>query len=626
VSKYIGLPGEDAYLMGGPPWARQYGTHCCAEFDMNEADKNQTGVLANPSMSKIVDWFDGEYQTTGRANGQGEGEFSSNAPYVWDSTTGQQIDRWPSNAGVVAGGEEFKGKTAASADLTHFVFSSNVVFSPEGLPGDVYDNDTDTGAIKVVSLAEDGSNLTSLTPLKVSENGSHILMTTGEGLCSGVQQTATSCGSGELYMRVADTSSYAIAPDHSVNFIGMTADGSEVYFTSTQKLIPADLDTSNDLYMWSAEKAERHEPPLTLVSVGDHGTAGNVDGCSASWTTKCSIVPIVFTDPATAGYTDLQGGLGGNGVSDSYIAAKSGDIYFYSPEQLDGVKGVPNSQNLFVYRNGQVQFVASLTPGHVCTEDQFSPICSNGPVARMDVSPDGRHMAFITASQLTSYESDGHTEMYSYEPETGSLICVSCVPDGEAPTYDVFGSLNGLFMADDGRTFFFTEQALVPRDTNRSEDVYEFVEGRPQLITTGIGAGYATAFGIIGVVTSPGLVGVSANGTDAYFATYEHLVGQDENGQELKIYDARSGGGFPFSAPLPGCAAADECHGAGSSAPSPLTAGSGAELGSRGNAQSSPRHRRKKHHTKAEHRRRSIHHGMPRHLQAPHQRGVGRNG
>ena len=59
-------------------------------------------------------------------------------------------------------------------------------------------------------------------------------------------------------------------------------------------------------------------------------------------------------------------------------------------------------------------------------------------------------------------------------------------------------------------------------------------------------------------------MGVSPNGVDVYFSTYDTLVPQDENGAFLKFYDARTGGGFDFTPESPPCEAADECHGAGS--------------------------------------------------------------
>jgi hypothetical protein len=162
-------------------------------------------------------------------------------------------------------------------------------------------------------------------------------------------------------------------------------------------------------------------------------------------------------------------------------------------------------------------------------------------------------------------------------------------------------------MSDDGRTFFTTSDALVPQDTNETEDVYEYVESRPQLISSGTSAANGE-FGFIGIETFPGLVGVSADGTDVYFATFDVLVGQDQNGEEMKIYDARSGGGFPFVNPPPSCAAADECHGAGTPAMEAPSNGSGAKLGAGNFPQEAKTHQKtqkkhKRHHKKRHHKR-----------------------
>ena len=101
-------------------------------------------------------------------------------------------------------------------------------------------------------------------------------------------------------------------------------------------------------------------------------------------------------------------------------------------------------------------------------------------------------------------------------------------------------------MTNDGRTFFTTEDALVHADTNDAQDVYEYVDGRPQLITAGHRRDPRSGRRhLLGCSNPPGLVGVSADGTDVYFSTYDTLVRQDHNGLFLKFYDARAGGGFP---------------------------------------------------------------------------------
>ncbi len=43
---------------------------------------------------------------------------------------------------------------------------------------------------------------------------------------------------------------------HDVDYVGMTADGSKVYFTSEEQLTTEDPDTQLDLYMWSDGEEE----------------------------------------------------------------------------------------------------------------------------------------------------------------------------------------------------------------------------------------------------------------------------------------------------------------------------------------------------------------------------------
>jgi hypothetical protein len=105
----------------------------------------------------------------------------------------------------------------------------------------------------------------------------------------------------------------------------------------------------------------------------------------------------------------------------------------------------------------------------------------------------------------------------------------------------------------------------------------------------------------------PGLVGVNNDGTDLYFATFDVLTAEDHNGNFLKFYDARVNGGFAQSTPVPPCSAAEECHGAGSSAPTLPTQGTAAGI-SGGNAkhQAAAKHRHKaKKHKKAAKRHRA---------------------
>ena len=670
VTKYVGLPSNEVAIDGGPPmgppvsagvvgvgltgiWGPQIGRANESNGEAPFPDKIQNDVLTDPAMDTFVDWDDGVL----------EGGGASNAPYVW-SAEGQFLDRWPTNLATVPGGNlngpegevptppgthaldcpsipghganNCPGDVTASSDLSHFVFATEwSPFAPGGQvtpPGSVYDNDTATGTVEIVSKLAGGGPIPSQStdesgdPLQipaVSGDGSHILMAAaGTGPCGANQcppvdpclaygeDPAPRCQMqpSNLYMRVDDSLTYDVSEGHDVTYVGMTPDGSKVYFTSSEHLTSEDLDHGGtSLYMWSEQGAVAGKP-LTLISKGnnpgDPGEPGNSADCNVSFTSECGVV--TYSDVS---YCSLFGGAGGNCHSDNSIAAETGDIYFFSPEQLDGSRGLPNQENLYDYRDGKVQYVTTLTTGPYCYSSPIPDLtdnaCTDTPIARMQVTPSDSHMAFLTASPVTQYNNAGHLEMYTYNPSTRTIVCVSCNPSGTAATSNVEASKDGLFMTDDGRTFFSTEEALVHEDTNRGEDVYEYVNGRPQLITPGTGeSGTAEGTEEADAQSSPGLIGVSANGTDVYFSTVDTLVPEDHNGLFIKFYDARADGGFSAPPPPPSCEAADECHGAGSEPLPSLKEGTGVALGNRGNfgPQSSTRPKRK--HVRRSHRRR----------------------
>jgi hypothetical protein len=290
--------------------------------------------------------------------------------------------------------------------------------------------------------------------------------------------------------------------------------------------------------------------------------------------------------------------------TDYPIATDSADVYFYSPETLDAsAEGIKGARNLYVYRNGGIQLVSTLSTD------------GSGALTSIQVSPDGSHAAFVTKAQLTSYDNGGFKEMYSFDPSTGFIQCASCIPNGDPPTDNVAPSVSGLFMSNDGRMFFVTADALVAQDTNEGTDVYEYTEGRPQLISSGRGQVYRSQDGVVVPIS---LMGVSPSGVNVYFATFETLVPQDRNGAFLKFYDARTGGGFAFTRPSPPCEAADECHDAGSAPPAPTVITSDGNVGGGGNVVKP--HGRKKKKVRA-HKRKKHRPTRRRTKQTPHRGG-----
>ena len=617
--RYIGLTGKETTEMAGPPT-----NFISNPFQGASTTHNQLGVQVSPQMDRAIDYVGGWGAIYPEKRLYGD---PSNAPYVWDTASGNLLERWPTNLGQVPGGAGFIGVPQASANFSHFVFSSNVVFSDDGKGeastqsfkfGDqgnpparpkasIYDNDLKTGTVKLASLKEDNQTQFQGFVYNLSEDGSHILMGEQETSFRLTEPVAPVSLTGPLYLRVNGVHTYEIAAGHPIRYVGSTADGETVYLTSPDQLTPDDTDTSNDLFVWRQSDPDS----LTRISVGAGGAGGNSDSCApeSAWTTGCGVESVEFYP-----FVDSKGNDGGiNGVSDQSIAGKSGDIYFESPEQLDGAKGEVGRVNLYLYRKGTVRFVATMDPSVYCTPpttageltEPEAPIllparCLNASVARMQVTADGEHMAFMTKSNVTSYDSGGKIEMYTYEPNSGRVTCVSCRPDGQAPLGDTLGSQNGLFLANDGRVFFFTPDPLVPRDTDEVGDVYEYTEGKAQLISAGLGEETSELAGIQGSQAKSGLVGISANGIDVYFATTDTLVTQDHNGGALKIYDARTGGGFPADQPVTRCPSADECHGPGASAPSMPADRTSANLGAprKAKAHKAKKHKKTKKHKK----------------------------
>jgi hypothetical protein len=495
-----------------------------------------------------------------------------NAPFLYEAD-GTLLGRLPTNLGVIPEGFIYEGLRSISGDLSHFVFSSiNIPFAPGGVVGGVgsaYDNDLGAHSVEVISKTPGGADIpqfgSSTRPIEfpaVSADGSHVLMQTEQ----------SRSGPYRLYVRVNGAITYEIAGGASIEeFVGMTRDGAKVLFTSAAQLTEDDSDSSTDLYMWSEAGDE-----LTVVSQGSGN--GDTDECAASWADGCDIA-VLDTERRWPGRIGNNAApyFGARGLDDM-IAADSGDVYFYSPEALDGTDfGIPNQRNLYIYRGGAPRLVTTLDAG--------------SEVQRIQISRDGSHAALLTDSRLTSYDNGGHLQVYAFDAESGEIRCASCPPSGLPATADAEASQGGPFMADDGRTFFATRESLVPRDKNGNIiDVYEYVDGRPQLITTGVGSrdftGESEVLSIFTIPEHIGLEAVSRDGRDVYFSTYETLVSEDQNGSFVKFYDARTGGGFPADRDLAPCAAADECHGPDSARPTAPLITTNANLGASGNVTS----------------------------------------
>jgi hypothetical protein len=201
------------------------------------------------------------------------------------------------------------------------------------------------------------------------------------------------------------------------------------------------------------------------------------------------------------------------------------------------------------------------------------------------VTPDGRHLAFMSQATLTGYDNEKSGggectvglgpacfEVFVYAAGPDTLACASCNPSSEQPIgpsnlsllrpgspgipYPPFPQPGNLPSDGEGRVFFESQDTLSPQDTNGDiQDVYEWEPN-------GIGS-CKRAEGCVYLISS----GHSANdsmfldstpsGNDAFFITREKLLPRDKD-EQLDLYDARVGGGFEDTTAPPcngeGCA------------------------------------------------------------------------
>ena len=278
--------------------------------------------------------------------------------------------------------------------------------------------------------------------------------------------------------------------------------------------------------------------------------------------------------------------------------------------------------NLYVSHNGELRFIATLSAEDAL--DWGTSFLHRLQLLVARVSGNGLFAAFTSVRPLTGYDNrDARSgkpdaEIFEYDATTERLLCASCNPTGARPDgrevksfeagnnlADVFtaGSgeswspaswaaanmpsdveLNsgyGLYrphlLAESGRLFFNSSDALVPSDTNEQEDAYEFEPVGAGGCAAEASTFHASTGGCTALVSSgtsseeSALLDASVSGDDVFFLTAERLVPEDTDAS-LDVYDAHvCTTGAPCPAPTAAggeCVTADACRAAPSPQPS----------------------------------------------------------
>ena len=338
------------------------------------------------------------------------------------------------------------------------------------------------------------------------------------------------------------TSVCASAPRSEGVFQGASADGSKVFFLTSQPLINDDRDTTRDLY--EAELSGGAISRLTLVSEGEtHGTPA--------------------ADDATPGQGAQVLGVVRDSEDGSHVYFVAEGVLTKAPNS-EGTAAAPGGRNLYVYdtETERTAFIGTL-------QSQAEEGGANLQIWRQadsraaQATPNGRYLLFSSLAHLTADDTSGPLvpQLFLYDAETAHLARVSIGQGGFAadgnsnsardtpyinePDYGYdeatrpTTTASSSNLTESGAVFFTSADGLTPQALSGQSNVYEYSAGGLYLISDG----QDTTVGSEGQ-SSVGLLTVAAAGQDAFFTTASSLVPQ-ATGSQVSWYDARAGGGFP---------------------------------------------------------------------------------
>jgi hypothetical protein len=376
----------------------------------------------------------------------------------------------------------------------------------------------------------------------VSDDGTHDFFTTQEQLVPADTDTSY-----DVYERFNNTTTLVSAGQingngaFDANFRNNSSDGTRVWFETREQLVSADTDTAIDVY-------ERSGGVTTLVSQGTGNFNTSIDSFFLADSTDGTKVFISSYDKLAAtdtdstrdvylrsGGTTTQISTGGNGAFGADFDAMTPDgshVYFHTDEQL-AATDTDSTRDIYEAFGGTITQV-SRGPGGTGGNGGQIPIFQG-------VTPDGAHVYFQTTEQLTGTDTDAYLDVY--DRTGGTTEEESLGPAGGNGAYDA--SFQGA--SDDGaKVWFITREPMVAADTDGPPLAgCEDTVGNPTLkcldlyqrsgsTTTWISDGGNGAFDAF-------FAAASKDGSKVFFQTGEPLTADDQDTVSSDIYE-RSGG------------------------------------------------------------------------------------
>jgi hypothetical protein len=531
----------------------------------------------------------------------------------------------PPGCGACFEGQDVPAFAGASADFSHVIFEANDSLV-EGAPGEGVESlyETASGRVRLVGILPDGmipaQGATAGGGIEaveqhagelggaISQDGTRVLFQAAADAGGPDPQQA---GATELFDRIGDGSSTvevsapapgarpsdcetkeAICNPEPARFWAASADGSVVFFTSRAALTKDSYTGKEAISRAEREEEEKEER--------EKGTARARQNAGSD---------LYRYDVQSGSLTDLTAdeAAGPNGASVLGVLGSSTDgsyTYFVATGRLGG-QGAAGQANLYGWHEapggpGTVSFIATLGAPSSAEEANIEAARAGPGIAyhsdvadwsarptesQAYVTPDGRHVAFMSVMRLTGYDNEdpithqADHEVFEYSSDTGRLECASCDPSGSLPLGSAFigarltERMSTPFhqpraLSDDGsRLFFSSPDPLVSGLSGGSIKVFEYASGAVRLIS-GAGSGSDDLF-----------LDASASGNDVFFATREPLAPSDTD-ELVDVYDARVDGGMPAPATIQPPCQLGTCQGPSSQQPSFPEPASVSSLGS----------------------------------------------
>jgi hypothetical protein len=514
----------------------------------------------------------------------------------------------------------------ASPDLSHIVLSSPVQLTatpaPAGADG-LYE--WSAGSLQLLDVLPPGEEGPAVLAGSgdqvgvrhaISDDGQRVVLEGGSKLYLREVATGTTAGT---TIRL-DVPQGASGPSEGASYMDASADGSRIFFLGSGQLVPGSSPGGADLYEYDLDAPAGHR--LSDLTVDPHA------GHSADVT-----MVLGASEDGEYVYFAAAGALTPGAVEGE---CPSNTTFFNYAAHC----------NIYVRHEGVTQLVAALP-----SEDQFDwethlhdSDYGAGLYAR--VSPNGQWLAFMSAAELTGYDTHDAVsgqpdlEVYLYHApvapatESGSVICASCNPTGARPLGElievstkpedgsefdgrwVAGSVpdwtgapapgeygdnyvvhQPRYLSSSGRLFFDSTDALVPQDVDGTEDAYEYEPAGVGSCSSSSATFAQRSGGCVDLISagiSPvasTFLDASESGGDVFFMTQAQLAPQDYD-TAYDVYDAHECSGavpcLPAVTTPPACDTEASCKAAPSPQPALYGAPASATFSGTGNLTPAP--------------------------------------